>query len=230
MRKMLVICVMAVMTLTLVGFGFAKWSDTVTISSDVETGNLQTTIAPGGVNDRGADPQYGPGHNEEGKDVASIECVQGEGENADHSLNVTINNGYPFYKPGFTFVITSTGTVPVKIEDIQGPNWQGDLADYIKIAGWSFTVDNPAAYGLPAQEFTVESDETNSTWEGLVEAIGHQQLHQNGTLTVNLEFYIDETDNGQEDGNLCPMNASATGTITIKSSQWNEVGTAETVE
>lgn len=229
MRKMAVISIIAVLTLTLVGFGFAKWSDTVTISSNVETGNLETTIAPGSpaVNDPGADPQYGPGHNEENKDVASITCEQGEGENADHSLTVTIENGYPYYKPGFAFVVTSTGTVPVKIEDIQGPNWQGDLADFIKVAGWSFTVDNPTAYGLPAESKTVESSEVEEipTWEGLVEAIGHQQLHQNGTLTVNVEFYIDETDDGTETGTLCPMNSSATGTITIKSSQWNEVGT-----
>lgn len=222
MKKTAIVCIIAMMALAVMGFGFAKWSDVVAIDNTVETGNVATTIAPGDspVTDLGADPQYPPGHNEEGKDVGNITCVQGED---DHNLTVTIQNGYPYYKPGFTFVITSTGSIPVKIESIDGPNWDGDLADYIKVADWSYTVVNPASNGKDAVNTTVSSGMDNATWQGLVESIGNTQLHQNGTLTVTVNFYIDETDDGTETGVLCPMNSSASGTITITSAQWNEV-------
>lgn len=218
MKKTVVVCLIAILALAMIGFGFAKWSDSIAVNATVNTGNVDTSIAPGSppVNDTGPDPQYGPGHNEEGKDVASITCEQGS--DAKH-ITVTIANAYPYYQPGFTFVVKSNGTVPVKIESIEGPNWTGALADWIRVAGWSFIVHNPASNGLPEFNRTVTSDATNSTWEGLVEAIGHQQLHQNGTITVTVNLYIEEEVNGQ----LCPENASATGTITINSAQWNEV-------
>lgn len=219
MRRTLVVCLIAMVALALMGFGFAKWSDTVAVSATVNTGNVDTSIAPGdpAVNDTGPDPQYGPGHNEEGKDVASITCEQGSDAK---QVTVTITNAYPYYQPSFTFVVKSNGTVPVKIESIEGPDWTGPLADYIRVAGWSLTVHNPASNGLPEFNRTVTSDATNSTWEGLVEAIGHQQLHKDGTLTVTVNLYIEE----EGANGLCPENASATGTITINSAQWNEVG------
>ena len=91
------------------GFGFAKWSDTVTIGATVATGNVDIKIDKGCVNDFGADPNKCPGDNRERKDVGSIKLTKVD----DSNLKVEIKNGIN-YKPGFGFKITSEGTIPVK--------------------------------------------------------------------------------------------------------------------
>lgn len=214
MKKTAIICLIAMMALVVMGFGFAKWSDTVTIGAAVATGNVATTITNLGTNDNGSDPNVEPGNNAEGKDVGSITVNQVD----EKTLSVAIANGYPYYAPAFTFKVTSTGSVPVKIEEITGPGWSGNLADYIKVASWSFTVHNPASNGLGEYNKT-QSSNGPTNWDDLVAAIGHQQLHQNGYIDVTVQFYIDEEVNGE----LAPMNGSASGTITINTAQWNEV-------
>jgi len=225
MKKTAIICVVSMLCLALMGFGFARWSDTVTYGATVATGNVAATIAPGSpaVNDLGADPQWGLGVNSEGKNVASITCVQGSDLK---NLTVTVLNGYPWYAPAYSFVITSTGTVPVKVDTITS-TWSGALAPFINTIGWSIHVVNPESNGLLAVDKTITSSTSNADWAGLTAALYGIQIHQGGTVAVTVDLGITEnvgdTAAGGGTGALCPMLSSATDNVSIHCSQWNEI-------
>ncbi len=213
-KKTALICIVAVLALALMGFGFAKWSDTVAINAEVATGNVDVEIEALGVNDEGPDPNIPPGNNSEDKDVASIECVNVD----ENTIKVTISNAYPWYQPGFMFRINGVGTVPVKVEDVIGPNWDGELGDFIKVASWKITVHNPASNGLEQYDDVISS-EGETSWDDLFDALKYIQLHQDGFIEVEVNLYIIE-EIGEE---LAPEEATTTGTITINVAQWNEV-------
>ncbi len=216
MKRMLTVCLVAMLALGLMGFGFAKWSDTVTIDTSVATGNVSVGILDAGVNDPGADPQYPPGLNSEGKDVGSIVSTNGTPIPCTgyyENIIETITNGYPYYKPGTTFEIKNLGSIPVKIESIT-ENWTGDLADNIHVASWKVTAPDGSVYAeSPAIPTDVNGDVVTD-FDALVEAIGNYQLHEGEALTVDIEWFLDQESE---------MLASATNTITIIASQWNEI-------
>jgi len=216
MKRMLTVCLVAMLALGLMGLGFAKWSDTVTIEASVATGNVSVGILDAGVNDEGPDPQYPPGLNSEGKDVAEIVSENGEaiGESGYYkNIIETISNGYPYYKPGTTFEIKNLGSIPVKIESIT-ENWTGELADNIHVASWQVT--NPDGSVLATSPAIPEdvNGAVLTTFADLVAAIGNFQLHDGEVLTVDIEWFLDQESE---------MLSNATNTITIIASQWNEV-------
>lgn len=220
-KRMMLVCIVAILALALMGFGFAKWADTVTIDGNVATGNVEVSIDGIGTTDEGTalDPNYPPGDNREDKDVASCEIANVSSEGANKAVTVTIENAYPWYKPGFTFRINGEGTVPVKVESVTGPNWTDELGKFIKVADWRINVHNPVSNGLAEVNDTVTSNETNATWDGLADALQYIQLHQGGYIEVSVNMYVIE-EIGDE---VAPEDASTEGTITIDVAQWNEV-------
>jgi hypothetical protein len=114
-KKIMIISLVAVLALAMMGFGFAKWSDYVKFEGSVATGNVGVNIEAGETTDLGADPNYPPGDNWEGKDVASCTVTT----ECNTTLVVNIENAYPWYKPGFSFRINGLGTVPVKVEELK---------------------------------------------------------------------------------------------------------------
>lgn len=221
-KRMMLVSIVTVLALALMGFGFARWSDMVTIGGNVETGNVEVSVDAVETNDPGEtpDPNYPPGDNWEGKDVASCEIANSSTGESNKEVTVTINNAYPWYQPGFTFEIKGEGTVPVKVDNVTGPDWTGDLGQYIKVADWEIVVSNPASNGLPEETRTLTSGtDGDATWEGLTGALRYIQLHQGGTITVTVNMYVTE-DIGEE---VAPQNANTEGTIAIEVVQWNEV-------
>ncbi len=246
-KKILSICLVAVLSLTLMGFGFAKWTDSVVLEGKVATGNIGVNIESVGCNDQGADPQKWPGKNTEGKDVASCSMVQ----DGTQKIKLNIDNAYPWYAPEFTFRINGTGTVPVRVENLQysNPIWSGQLGKFIQLENWQIRIVNPASHGLPAENRTINSTNRNNTWQGLANALKLIQVHKNGYIEVKVGMYIQETisgggcgtcdvgDEGDEgeytlDGHghgpghgtsLCPQDASSSATMTFNFAQWNEV-------
>lgn len=209
MRKTLVICLVALLALGLMGFGFAKWSDSVTIAGSVETGTVKVGILNTGVLDQGADPQQPPGNNAEGKDVAKTTS-----ENAGNvkftlgntayygQINETITNAYPYYKTGTTVAIANGGTIPVKIESFNVVwNDPNGIVAHMQCAGWTAS-DN----GTVVRQ--------GNTWDGLYQFLNRYQLHPEHVLTIRADTYFDQG---------TPQGASASGTITVTASQWNEV-------
>lgn len=99
--------------LAAIGTGYALWSKTLNIQGSVQTGEVDADFDAATTNDPVGtiDPGYD-------KDVASCE-VSGVGT---QTLTVTILNGYPSYTCAVDFLVTNTGTVPVKVQsfDITG--------------------------------------------------------------------------------------------------------------
>lgn len=222
-RKTVVICLIAMFALAAMGFGFAKWSDTVTASVYIDTGKVQVGILDVGTNDDPGDlddvdnlpvvnsdwpdpdPQIAPGHNSEGKDVASKKS-----ENVDAKFTIgnkqyyqkvveTITNAYPYYGPTTVGEIANGGTIPVKIESMTC-NVTGNAA---------------ADYHLGAWTVTYPSGSVNGTGEAALYAeLKGKQLHPNEVIKVEAQECF---------GQATPQGSSATITCTLTASQWNEV-------
>ncbi|MEW6183951.1 MAG: hypothetical protein AB1500_12400 [Bacillota bacterium] len=234
MRKATIICLVLMMALATVGYGFAKWSDSVTATVSVNTGNVCVGIRDLGTNDDGitsdviadlpigpglpnagqpgADPQYGDlADNSEGKDVAkkvsengTEKCKIGDTQYYD-SVTETITNGYPWYGPTTVVEIANCGSIPVKIERIDTVA-SGDLISFLHIGAWTMYVN--------------ETRILSGTGENALYAyLDRYQLHAKDVIKLEIQQYLEETNaNG-----LCPENASGTVTITVTASQWNEV-------
>jgi hypothetical protein len=215
----MILCLVTVLALSLMGFGFAKWTDGVNLGAKVATGNVGVAIQGISVNDQGADPQYCLGNNNEGKDVANIKFKKVDNKN----LNVTISNAYPWYQPGFTFRVKGTGTVPVKVEKISVNNVSDPkgLQNYIQLLNWSIHVVNPASNGLAAEDRTIDSGQ-NTTWLALQDALKYIQIHRNGYIDVTVNAGILEQ-KAPCDNNLAPQDATISGNVAIGVAQWNEV-------
>lgn len=112
------------------GIAYAKWTDTVSLTANITTDNLEVCITPEGLDgpfssDRcgsgtldanalgsSCDPMViGQGQADPPKDVA---CMDIEAIDC-HTLDITVTNAYPFYAAAGDFTICSTGSVPVKI-------------------------------------------------------------------------------------------------------------------
>jgi hypothetical protein len=221
-KKIMIICLVAVLALAMMGFGFAKWSDYVKFEGSVATGNVGVNIEAGETTDLGADPNYPPGDNWEGKDVASCTVTT----ECNTTLVVNIENAYPWYKPGFSFRINGLGTVPVKVEELKILACQDPkgLGNFIKVADWEIHVVNPESHGLAAEDRTIASDSSNASWEGLANALKYIQLHKDGYIDVSVNLYIQETIGCGCNKRIAPQDANFYGLVKLIFSQWNEVG------
>ena len=84
------------LSLCVMGIGYAGWTDTASIDATMETGYIEVVLSPGAC----SDPEI-------------ISCYV----SAPHTLVVTLTNPPAGnYTCGFT--ITNTGTIPVKIQSI----------------------------------------------------------------------------------------------------------------
>jgi hypothetical protein len=212
-RKTVVICLIAMFALAAMGFGFAKWSDSVSIAATVETGKVCVGILDAGVLDPGADPQQTPGQNPEGKDVAKTTStnIDNKCENAGvqyfAKIEEKIENAYPWYKTGSTIKMANCGTIPVKIEKIEAVWDDPDgIADFFNVAEWTLT-DNGVVVG------------TGTGLDSLMTALIKYQLHPDHVLTLDITGYFAE----EVGTDIMPEGASATATVTVTASQWNEV-------
>ncbi|MDD4238082.1 MAG: hypothetical protein PHT62_05950 [Desulfotomaculaceae bacterium] len=216
MKKMMTVCLIAMLALGVMGFGFAKWSDTITAEVNVSTGSVLVGILDKGTNDQGPDPNVLPGINSEGKDVASIVSLNSGTAIGNtgyfESITETITNAYPYYAPSTTIEIASLGSVPVKTESLN-ILWSGALADNIQCAAWTVTYPEYTYSSTGAGSSTIETV-TGTTFDALQAAVMGVQLHENDKLTIDLQVYFDQQ---SEQG------ASTTGTFTVQASQWNEV-------
>jgi len=137
--KIGVLFLVAVMALAGAGAGYALWSETITISGIVNTGEVDIQFSDQKSNDPTGALSLDP--KEHGawtfdpalwtwngarwdKDVASIDCLLskvGTETNNDgmDTLTATITNGYPCYHGNIAFSIGNVGTIPVKIQSIK---------------------------------------------------------------------------------------------------------------
>jgi len=121
------------------------------------------------------------------------------------SVSENITNAYPFYAPTMTLDIAGCGTIPVKIENVQLTNIQGNASILNTPCvewGWNFSgVCTGAGHGTLAE---------------MVQALKDSkcQIHQCQVLTIGLTAVFLE---------CLPQSSSVSFDIVVTASQWNEV-------
>ena len=108
--KMSTAMLAVIAAMALVGIGYAHWTETITISGTVDTGEL----------DCGWSWETGWDTESDEKDVSSIsaEGVDEDGDGDYDELVVTINNAYPCIHYYLPIDIKNTGTIPGEIASI----------------------------------------------------------------------------------------------------------------
>jgi len=91
-----VVFVAAIIALTGIGFGYAHWTETLTLTGTVETGELELEWSCECWD-----------NDDELKDIGKITCSIEE-----DTLTITVTNAYPCYEVGGTIDIENAGTVP----------------------------------------------------------------------------------------------------------------------
>lgn len=113
---------------------FAMWSDTLQVNTTISTGEVDWRIVPGSViylDACGLPPGYGyfkgndwnatylpsPGAAQLDKDVGctSVSLIDSDKDNDMDTLNVTLQNVYPYYYTHIAFKVHNDGTIPIKI-------------------------------------------------------------------------------------------------------------------
>jgi hypothetical protein len=217
MKKIGFLALALVLALGALGVGYAMWQDSVTIHGEVNTGTLILGVADTGTNDPNngtADPQCGVGDNQEEKDVAYFESVNGatkcmiDDTQYYADITETFNHVYPYYGPTVTCEIANCGTVPLKITGMTLTSFGGtDLTPWMSFS-WTIT----------DEDGNVSSD--SGDWWAFVAALGTPQIRGGGHITVEKTICFEEED---ASGNLLPQNATMTYTLTVTGAQWNEV-------
>jgi len=126
--KMAAIFGVLIIGLAVMAASYAYWTETLSVSGSVTTGELDAqftnafTDDDGGVNntakdagDDGKDPkECGPNPARYGYDVAASSANITD----PHTAMITVSNSYPSYYTTAWFDIQNTGTIPVKIKSV----------------------------------------------------------------------------------------------------------------
>lgn len=134
MKKQKVIAVALAAAITVMGAGYAGWTETVTINNTVETGKLSVALANGtvSVTDGTSDVSDSLSRTAE-----AIAVVTGDANVA----NVEVTNLYPGAVVTVTIPVTNDGTIPVLVETAMTASTH---------AGWFnvSTISEPARLGV----------------------------------------------------------------------------------
>ncbi len=136
MKKVGVVFLALLVGLGLAAATYAYWSDSLSISGTVSTGNLDVQFADSSASD-----------NEDAYDVASVTCEILD----EKTAKITVDNAYPGYEATCSFDVENTGTIPAKIKDtsVNNPNteisvdysWSGLDANNVLAVGGTATLD-----------------------------------------------------------------------------------------
>jgi predicted ribosomally synthesized peptide with SipW-like signal peptide len=161
MKKAALLCLALVLALGALGVGYAKWSDTVTMSGPVKTGKVCIGVRAGSagevfhgtppfndMNYTSFDSQLGtyscpPGYqfngiHEELKDVAHVTVVNEldtDGDGNIDTVEFTIEDAYPYLLMELSFVVCNCGTIPLKIQAPVITQDDGILIQYLDNVG-----------------------------------------------------------------------------------------------
>jgi len=168
MRKIGLICLALVLALGTMGVGYATWSQTLTITEGVNTGEFcmefgrldcytsdpdcppegvvfptdkpdrNGTLVWDAVNSKWTISTFTP---VPGKNVACAEIAYGAGDDPV-TLEITVNDGYPHYYAHFNFTVHNCGTIPSNLNKILVKECvSGDLIEEITYDGQIVLMD-----------------------------------------------------------------------------------------
>ncbi len=219
MKRTAVVCVIALLALAIMGFGFAKWSDNVSISAAAQSGKLSWGFVPGSDMGKDAGPDWtcdtcleNVRPSPEGKDVGSTTTGLSDtnGDGVLDLFTVDVKNAYPCYYNELSAKVQNFGTIPVIIQ-IAKLTWMGH----------TLNLEDGTVYWLGKDGQVIEQPEdppdlhVGDNWVMefcWMNNAGHQQ-HPGQKFEESFEFHV-----------LQPAEQSTTYTFSIgvEAIQWNE--------
>jgi hypothetical protein len=207
MKKIGLLCLALVLVLGSLGFAYAKWSDTVTISKTITTDDVSviwgtySDFDPCGSGSLDynldldklypVDPELTPPIVTWVRVDKDVGCIEVTGVGTD-SVTITVTCAYPLYYGDIEVDLQNTGSVPVKIQSITGTT-----------NGWNIASD--AWFEDPA-------DCDGPIWVDLVDGVG-TQIDPGDKTAASVEFVVQQcAEQGQ----------TYTFTITWSVVNWNE--------
>lgn len=121
-KRIVALPILLLVMLSVVGFTYAHWSDSVKIEGTAETSTLtfgfeKTEFDPHVVDNEGT-PQRP-------QDIGKASCYLTDeytdpktGKTIYRTLVLTVTNAYPSYAVGLTFVVKNAGTLPLHIKSV----------------------------------------------------------------------------------------------------------------
>lgn len=119
------ICLISVLVLGLIGYGFARFAQNVAINTDVDSGKLLWGFVDGTFDsgdlgeDQLGDNEFIPV--EFGPDVGSTsgQFIDTDNDGVLDTLKVTIDNAYPSYWNDIYAGVKNYGTIPIALKDVK---------------------------------------------------------------------------------------------------------------
>jgi len=215
MRKVGLLILALVIALGTLGVGYAKWSDTVTINANIESGNVCIKFDGAGTN---VDPctsnnldytmifdgEYwivaSPDTQiDEDLEPKNVGCTTTSLSADGKTLTVTLNNVYPGYLADMELHIRNCGTIPVKIEGFTYTAVSSSCGDDFCISGADYDWKTPG----PCQLLVKYANDEEAT-----------QIHPGRFTTSSFLILVDQS---------AKQGCTYTFTIEIDAAQWNEV-------
>ena len=157
MKKIGLICLAVVLAVGAIGFGYANWSQTLTITEEVNTGDFCMEFGPLSptVKDDDAPPPVYPTSDPDenatrdftsvytpvpGKNVAWGTAVYDAGA-CPQGLKVTLYDVYPWYYNHIDFWVHNCGTIPANLNKVLVKDSAGNLLEEITYDGQIVTLD-----------------------------------------------------------------------------------------
>lgn len=221
MRKKALVCLVVVLALALMGFGFAKWSDSVVVSATAQSGSVKWGIKEGSVwqLDVGTDC-----HSEmeggmltweqdpEGKDVGStsVEVTDANDDGVSDTLDITVFNAYPCYFNEITFDVINAGTIPVIVQ-IPKLTWMGQEIELE--SGLVYYLCSDGSVYSELDESFVSPEENGAVIEVMFQDNISAQQHPGDVLSESLCFHVLQP---------AAQNDQYNFSLSVEGIQWNE--------
>jgi hypothetical protein len=225
-HRSLIFCIIAVLALGMMGYGYAAWSSQVAVNATVNTGTFLLGIAPP-ASGATSEPKGGAacdsvwttnGPAVTNQQVGSLTETNGSEvsglSNYYQGVTEAYYNVYPDYDATYTLNIDNGGTIPIKLHT-PGIKWTTgeDLSANYSVDSW--TLEDITNSGSPVA-IASNTDDTSGPFSGIEGTLlpaGH--LAQ---LVVSAHF----TDTVATDGtSSMPQNATGAYNITITGDQFN---------
>lgn len=208
MKKTRIIVLALAISIALMGAGYAAWTQNVTISGTVKTGQLELKITDTAT---GAYYKHYDSNNElkwtnEELEKYGLKIAPQEEPTVNNKITFNRENLFPGLEAGKSINITNTGTVPVKLESVIFSNLDADQCGNVKLA--IYISKNPtdvAQNGMIGNRFKI----SDLHIDGNVTSTYHDlELLPGKTYQANISAYVEpdvEDDEDETSGFTCEL-------------------------
>lgn len=234
MKRLTIISLLVLAILSMTGFAYAKWSKELTVTTNVQTGNVSIAWLNGsefmkegyyGIWEWTCD--YGlknPREAVEGKNVGvtSVWFTDENNDNLLDRLNVSVDNAYPCYYNEVSGTIINLGTIPVILQKTK-LHWMGNtylIDDYKAYLFYDDGTIRQYPYPLDEATATAMAETPGTGLNGGDPVIefkwmnnAGKQLHEGDTPEESFCFHVVQ---------CAKQNTTYGFSIEVEAVQWNE--------